>query len=356
MKKLKVLLADDSIVYRKIITKAVELTNLAVVDDVATNGNLAIEKLKTSAYDVVLLDVNMPELDGIETLKIIKKNWNKTPVIMISGFGGKDAYITIKALELGALDFIVKPLEENYDKNMEIVMNYLKVLFNQIHMEKSRTNKFSDKNHINKNNFKNNFKNKVNKFDLVVIASSTGGPIALENLLKGLSEDFNKKVLIVQHMPPDFTRVLAESLDKISAIKVVEGNDFDKVRSGLAIIAPGGHHMTIDKKGSQFNIRINSDKYINGVRPSADVLFKSIAKKYKGSNILSIILTGMGSDGLDGIRELKENCNCYCITQSERTCVVYGMPRCIEEEGLSDESIDLDKIADRIQQIIRFGS
>ena len=190
--------------------------------------------------------------------------------------------------------------------------------------------------------------------DLIVIASSTGGPIALDTVFGQLPADINVPILVVQHMPPEFTNVLAQTLNKKYNLEVKEGSDGDKVKPGRAIIAPGGKHMVVSSaKGFGNEIHLLDTPYVNGVRPSADVLFHSVAKEYKGKNVLAVVLTGMGSDGTQGIREMKEECNCYCITQSENTCVVYGMPKCVYEAGLSDEVGDLKEIAFRMYQIVR---
>jgi two-component system chemotaxis response regulator CheB len=366
MHKLKVLLVDDSSVYRNIIKNAVEATGLAEVGNVASNGALAIERMEINNYDVVLLDVNMPQMDGIQALEIIKRKWNKTPVIMISGTGGKQAEITIKALEKGAMDFIVKPAEENYNKNMEIVKNHLKVLFAQIKIENKRFTDFKiTENNVMKKEIKNEaktefkktvIKNSISPVDIILIASSTGGPVALEKIFQGFGHDFRKKILVVQHMPPDFTKVLAETLDKKSLIKFCEANNNQIIRSGMAVIASGGYHLEIKKDVGQYIALNTKGDFVKGVRPSADVLFRSVARELNNEKILVIILTGMGSDGVDGLKELKQKQSCYCITQSEKSCVVYGMPRAVDEAGLSDERLDIEDIPKRMQEIIKYGS
>jgi len=190
--------------------------------------------------------------------------------------------------------------------------------------------------------------------DLVVIASSTGGPTALDTVFGQLPLDINVPILIVQHMPPEFTGVLAQTLCKKYNLDVKEAADGDKVEPGRILIAPGGMHMTVSSsKGFGNEIRLLDTPYVNGVKPSADVLFHSVAKEYKGKGVLAIVLTGMGNDGTKGIREMKAECNCYCITQSESSCVVYGMPKCVYEAGLSDEVGELKEIAFRMYQIIR---
>jgi len=351
MDKLRVLIVDDSALYRKILIQAVTKTNLSQKIETASNGLLALEFLKKETFDVVLLDIIMPEMDGITTLKTIIKAYPNISVIMISSSGGKNAKVTIQALEIGALDFIAKPLDESYEKNMEIIKNLLRNLFITIK---------------NKNNFSEVIKNPLNinkpinksfsNIDLILIASSTGGPTALENIFSSIKNKIDKPILVVQHMPPNFTKALSLSLNKKSNTAVMEAYDGADIPLSGAIIAKGGFHMIVSKGvSSKKIIRLISSDYVNGVRPSADVLFKSVSREYPRANILSIILTGMGSDGMEGIKELKASCNCHCICQSEKSCVVYGMSRSVIESGLCDEILDLDKIAMKIEKIVSEG-
>ncbi|HHU63035.1 MAG TPA: chemotaxis protein CheB [Clostridiales bacterium] len=185
----------------------------------------------------------------------------------------------------------------------------------------------------------------------VLIASSTGGPKALDAIIPQLSPRLQAYVLVVQHMPKGYTQSLAQSLDNKSKVSVREGAHGHMLQPGEVIIAPGGFHMGIVKnKRGRYYLRLYDDKPINGVKPSADALFEEASRVCVGENILAVILTGMGSDGYRGVQALKE-VGCYCITQSEETCVVYGMPRRVEEAGLSDEILDLDKIAMRINYL-----
>lgn len=191
----------------------------------------------------------------------------------------------------------------------------------------------------------------ANGFDVLLIASSTGGPTALEVVLTGLNEHLDKPVLIVQHMPPNFTKIFAKALNQKCKLEVLEGSDGESLKNGRAIIAPGDFHMFL--KGAYNNIKIGLDQSgpVNCVRPAADVLFKSAAEIFAGRKVLAVVLTGMGSDGTNGVRELKEKCDCYCITQSESSCTIYGMPRSVYEAGLSDEVLDLKLIAGRITEL-----
>jgi len=200
-----------------------------------------------------------------------------------------------------------------------------------------------------------NMEKKVGEFyraDLVLIASSTGGPDALKVICSELTEEVQRPFLVVQHMPPDFTGALARSLNKKSGLTIEEAKDGDVLEKGKMLIAPGGAHMILSANGIKKTVHMINAPYVNGVRPSADVLFRSVAENWVGSNVLAVILTGMGSDGVAGVEILKKKCNCYCITQSESTCVVYGMPKSVFEAGLSDEAVDLQHIAMRIKQLV----
>jgi two-component system chemotaxis response regulator CheB len=188
--------------------------------------------------------------------------------------------------------------------------------------------------------------------DLILIASSTGGPVALETIFKELTKEIQIPILVVQHMPREFTNVLAQTLNKKCALTVEEAKEGEVISKGRILIAPGGVHMTVTSVGSLRKVHLRNSPYVNGVRPAADVLFKSIAQNYPGSRVLTVILTGMGSDGLAGVEELKKNCNCYCMTQSKDSCVVYGMPKSVFEAGLSDEIVELQDIAMRLKQLV----
>ncbi|MFZ5985943.1 MAG: chemotaxis-specific protein-glutamate methyltransferase CheB [Bacillota bacterium] len=365
MEKLRVLIVDDTVIYRKILSQAVESTGMAVVSHTASNGLIAVEWMEQQDVDVVLMDVFMPEMDGIEALKKIKALHPQVDVIMISSESTSSAKMTVEALELGAMDFILKPSGTSPDKNMEKIASQLKILFTQIKIKRFTllTAKKEQETPLKKTAFAGakrqaGIEDKVSKagqllrVDLVLIASSTGGPMALEKVCSDFKSGFRAPILVVQHMPPRFTKLLAESLDKKSKLSVAEGSEGTTVKNGYMIVAPGGMHMRVKKsEGSEVLIETVESPHVNGVRPAADVLFDSVAEVYEGKNILAVILTGMGSDGMKGVIKLKKKCNCYCITQSEDSCVVYGMPRSVFEAGFSDEVADIDDISKRIQEI-----
>jgi len=398
VEKLKVLVVDDSVIYRRIISEAVAATNIAEVKHSASSGYLALERLQHGKYDVVLLDVNMPEIDGWETLKRIKANWPELSVIMVSASGSEKIKITSEFSINAVEDFVIKPLEDKFSRNIDILKSNLLLMFQKINMKRSSNhvvpkdkvskydvskdtalkdfvldNAFSKRETGRGRSFKLNYrkeldtkiKNDLNSkdlskrltgVDLLLVASSTGGPSALEKLFVSFSENISVPLLIVQHMPPKFTNVLAKSLDKKTNIFFEEAQEGDIIKPGHGIVAPGGMHMMVITDGALKKVVLSKSEYVNGVRPAADVLFKSVAQEYQGARILALILTGMGCDGLEGVRELKEKCFCYCITQSEKNCVIYGMPRCVFEAGLSDEELDVEDMAERIQYIIEHGS
>jgi two-component system chemotaxis response regulator CheB len=364
--KLKVLIVDDSLIYRKILAAAVDSTGLATASQTASNGVIALERLAQQHFDVVLLDQLMPELTGLETLAVIKDKYPDLAVIMISDCTKENATVTVRALEMGALDFILKPSDASPDRNMEIIKNHLHILFAQVKIKRSTANvtKSLVRDHGRQESepskkpafARDRKKTKLKKVDLTVIATSTGGPVALEQICSLLTPDIKKPILVVQHMPPEFTRVLAESLSRKCLLPVSEGSEGAPVNDGEIVIAPGGYHMVVrGLDDCRRIIRLEETAFVNGVRPAADVLFRSVADTYSGMDILAVILTGMGNDGTAGVNELKQKCNCYCITQSEATCTIYGMPKSICDAGLSDETVDLENIAKRMQQIALVG-
>ena len=372
MAKLKTLVVDDTIIYRKVLSQAVEDTGLCEIPKTAPNGAIALDWLKQRPFDVVLLDVFMPEMDGLETLKRIKLYYPHIDVIMICSDGSESVKNTMKALELGALEFILKPVGDDIDRNIASITRMLKILFAQIQIRQMSGraaepqinspqtavthNQLLKKRPIfSKEAVEKPVKQKRtwHQADLVLIASSTGGPVALETLLSGIPHELSIPMLIVQHMPKHFTRVLAQTLDLKSPLTVREAVNEEEVNTSGVIIAAGGLHMSVRQIGGKKKIQLLDTPYVNGVKPAADVLFESVADVYQGHRILVVILTGMGSDGTIGIARLKEKCEVHCIVQNEETCIVYGMPRSVNEAGFADESLPIDQIAERITA---FGS
>ncbi len=365
LQRLKVLLVGDDAIHKIDISEAINCTGIGKVVHSSSNGNLALEWLMHSEANVVVLDAIIDGQSSIDILKSIKSQYNYMEVIMINDETPRSMEITLEGLKCGAFDFIQK--KSDFGSLSNAAMNQLMVLFTQIIIKQTHlSNNQADFAGIEiKNSTVMEEKperetkstiTRVNKFnpllwdkaELILIAASTGGPAALQVLCKMFPEDFARPILIVQHMPAKFTRALAESLDRKCALSVEEARDGEIIEKEKILIAAGGIHSIVEKKGHDNIIRLKSGSPVNGVRPAADVLFKSCAQSYAGKNVLVVILTGMGNDGLEGLRAIKNNCNCYCMVQSEKTCVVYGMPRCVHEAGLADEVVDLHKIGARL--------
>ncbi len=337
--------------------EAINSTEYGTIERVASNIDIAFEWLKQCSVDVVLLDIAIIRSKGFEHIKVLKDNFPGIEVIMLSNNDPDSPEITLEALRTGAMDFIQKPPEKDLAGHRAEFVSHFDTLFSQIILKKfsevsetppARPKEAED---ISKGGLqKAELRGHV---DLVLIASSTGGPVALDAVFSALSPDIRVPILVVQHMPPGFTNLMAQAFRKKYGVNTMEARENDVVSAGKILIAPGGRHMSLEcSEGNGRLVRLLDTETVNGVKPSADVLFKSVAESCKGMNILAIILTGMGNDGTGGVTELKRGCNCYCITQSEETCVVYGMPKCVYEAGFSDETADLKDIPFRIQQIL----
>lgn len=331
---IKLLVVDDSAFMRRIIVDLVdELEGIEVVG-IARNGLDALEVIPKLRPDIITLDVEMPKLNGIETLKEIKKLYD-IPVIMLSSLTGMD--ITIEALQIGAIDFIEKPTDLHADLNdLKIELN------NKI---KSSLKKGPVSSLIK--NFVPECKTTNNRISAVVIGASTGGPKALVSLISKIPKDLNIPIFIVQHMPKGFTTSFAARLDKESKVNVVEAVDGMKIENGRVYLAPGDFHMTL-KNGK---ISLNTGEKLHGVRPAVDYLFNSAAETY-GDGLLAIILTGMGKDGANGMQTVKSHCG-YNIAQNEESCVVYGMPASAVAKGVVNEILSLDDISINMNKMIR---
>jgi two-component system chemotaxis response regulator CheB len=329
---IKVLVVDDSALMRRIISDLLTEDPSLQVIGTASNGVMALQKIEALNPDVVTLDVEMPVMDGLTTLKLIMQQ-KPLPVIMLSSLTQAGSEITIKALQEGAVDFVPKP-SGNISLDLKKVQNELIAKV-----------KIASCARIHKSLVKKNIPGLFSSFQkkkepdfprtLVLIGTSTGGPKALNELLPKFPVDLPAAILIVQHMPAGFTRSLAERLDQNSAIHVKEAEDKEIVVAGTAYIAPGGYHLQV-RQNSDCTIRLHLDESdpINGHRPSVDALMLS-ASKIKGHNIVGVILTGMGRDGCEGICALKEK-GAYVIAEDETTAVVYGMPKAVVEAQVVD--------------------
>lgn len=348
MSQINVLVVDDSAFMRKIISNNLESDPGIKVIGRAKNGQDAVEKVTRLKPDVVTMDIEMPVLDGLHALGYIMSEC-PTPVIMLSAQNPKHADGTITAFQYGAVDFILKP-SGNVSPDLE------KIRMELIHKVKAAARvDVSKLTFIDEKDKKEEVRHhkKIITDKIVIIGSSTGGPRALQQVIPFLPSKFNAAVLVVQHMPPGFTKSLSERLNTQSRIRVKEARDGDIVEHGTALIAPGDFHMIVEQQ--QINgrlrevIKLTKSKKVQGVRPSVDVLLDSIVPIY-GDSCIGVILTGMGSDGANGIEKLK-SAGGLTIAEAESTCVVYGMPKSVIERNLADYVLPIDKIAEGITQI-----
>lgn len=369
---LQVLVVDDTIVYRRVLSTVIESIPGCTLAGTAPNGKIALDKLKSMPVDVMLLDVEMPVLDGLSTLEVMRREHPDIGVIMISGANENAAGITIKALERGALDFIPKPDGPNMEASQAQLVAHIRRLVQHFHTQRmlktarrpasgapasavtprraatvSETTPAAPVSPPPTRPGK-----RPAKIEVVAIGVSTGGPNALKEVIPKLPADLNVPVLLVQHMPPLFTKSLADSLNRNSAMQVQEARDGDSVAPNTVLIAPGGKHMVVrrDDAGS-YVVALNENPPEHNCRPSVNVLFRSVAT-YFGGKVLSVVMTGMGEDGCEGVRVMKRQ-GCISLTQAESSCVVYGMPRAVVEAGLSDEQVPLGQLAERIERMVR---
>jgi two-component system chemotaxis response regulator CheB len=336
---MKVLVVDDSALIRLRVSEILRNAGFEVFT--AKDGLDALEKVAKFDPDVITLDVNMPNMDGLRMLERLMKEKPK-PVIMLSSLTHEGARETIEALRLGALDFIPKPsggIEEIADELIRKITMVVKVSPNIIRLQNLRRLKGE----VVRRNWKANGV-------CVIVGSSTGGPSALEHVIPRLPEDFPAPVFIVQHMPPNFTKQLADRLNEISEIEVKEAEDNERVRNGVAYIAPGGMHMKLRRALSVVRIKVFDGLPVNNVKPSVDVTADSVAQVY-GSKAVGVILTGMGEDGARGMKRIHD-LGGKVIACSEDTCVVFGMPKAAIEIGAVDSIKPLYEIAEEIARFV----
>ncbi|WP_432400527.1 protein-glutamate methylesterase/protein-glutamine glutaminase [Wukongibacter sp. M2B1] len=349
MSKIKVLIVDDSAFMRKILSDIVSSHPDIDVISTAKNGEEAIKKIQKDKPDVVTLDVEMPIMDGLSALKKIMDDY-PVPVLMLSSLTKEGADSTIKALQYGAVDFIAKPsniFKINVDDMRSHLIDKI-IIASKLKLRKNLLYKSNTSGVARRRNQGTNRtvlrKGKIRK--VVAIGTSTGGPRALQNVLPHIPKDIDAAFVIVQHMPPGFTKSLANRLDSISEISIKEAEHNDILLPGHAYIAPGSEHMEVVKEGDNFIIKLNKDSPVSGHRPSVDVLMNSLAKTGV-KNIVGVILTGMGSDGAAGLKNLKSN-SAYIIAQDEESCVVFGMPKSTIKLGVVDKVLPIDDISDEI--------
>lgn len=364
---MRLLIVDDTALYRKLLSDAAsQLTGVEIAGAVGS-GPLALARLAAEPIDLVLLDVFMPEMNGPEVLEKIRRDYPKVAVVMISGATGADAAITINALANGALDFIPKPQTTSFAEGMSRLRGQLQQVVNLVKLRRLSSGApvtprpaapgvAGSPTAVAVPAAPVTARRRVlppAALDLLLIGVSTGGPRTLQDLLPGLPADFRLPVVIVQHMPPLFTRTLAEQLDKVCNLHVSEAKDGESLQPGRILIAPGGRHLEIyrDTSGGLLT-RLTDAAPVNSCRPAVDVLFNS-ASQCGLRGVISLILTGMGEDGANGVATLKTAIPTWSIAQDEATCVIYGMPQAVVRRQLEDEVLPLPAIAPRLNELVR---
>jgi len=367
-KDLRVLVVDDTILYRKVITDVLsELPGMVVVGS-AHNGKIALEKIAELEPDLLTLDIEMPVMDGLEVLRRMAKDAPQVGAIMLSAYTREGSEMTLKALELGAFDFIPKPHTKSLQENRvelkkafaPMIKAFVRLMEVRRILKGKQTNghqKVAGRVPAESAKGTKPFSSpqRIAQSKIVTVGISTGGPVALARFLPEIPGNMGVPLLIAQHMPPVFTESLARNLDRRCAITVKEAADGEKIEPNTAYIAPGGKQMKVanDVFKSGKIIRITNDPPENGCKPSADYLFRSVAEHF-GSSATGVIMTGMGSDGTKGLQQMKEE-GAYIIAQDEASSVVFGMAKKPVEMGIVDIVVPLDQIAGQIRRTVPKG-
>jgi len=364
---------------RNLISRIVESAEGLTLAGKAMNGKFALEKIPKLNPDIMVLDLEMPEMNGIEFLKERKKRNIEIPVVILSSVAKKGAEVTMEALSLGAVDFIMKPSDTNVMDLTEIADHIVNTLlaYGRKYKSGSDTGRslpgsfrsavaeppvrrkisaetiFPSVRPAGNNHFAPPSANReeTKRVEIVVIGISTGGPNALREVFKNIDPDLKVPILVVQHMPAGFTEEFARSLDRICPLSVKEAATGDLLSPGRVLIAPGSAHLKVERKRLAVIAALEESEVVNGHRPSADVLFASTNEAY-GGNVLGVIMTGMGKDGARELGTLY-NRGAVTIGQDEESSIVYGMPKVAYESGYVDYQLPLAEIAPKISEIVR---
>jgi two-component system chemotaxis response regulator CheB len=356
--KIRVLVVDDAVVMRRLISEALSKDPAIEVVGTAPNGRIALAKVDQLSPDILTLDVEMPELDGVQTVRALRKTRPQLPVIMFSTLTQRGALTTLEALSAGASDYVTKPANvgsvlESMSRLQEELVPKIKALCRRraglplappvsppVVAIPVRTSPAAPV----------VLQRRPEPVEVLCIGTSTGGPNALVDLFGGIPAGFPVPVLIVQHMPPLFTQMLAERLGKGGRLRFTEGAEGQPVLPGHVYIAPGGRHMEVVRRSGAAFIRLHDGPPENSCRPAVDVLFRSVAACYGGRS-LAVILTGMGQDGLRGCEVLRR-AGARIVIQDEASSVVWGMPGAVAQAGLYDRMLPLPMIASEINRSV----
>lgn len=351
---IRVMIIDDSSVVRRAVTEALSHDPDISIVGTASNGKIALQRIAQWSPEVLILDLEMPEADGFELLRALRVDFPKIRTIMFSSATQRGAVQTIEALSLGASDYVAKPTTTHPGGYSEAVRQVAAELIPKIkqfrpHPAWTKPLQKGAK-QVEELTVERVLRSAPQTVGIVAIGVSTGGPAALSKLIPELSKDFPVPIVIVQHMPPVFTRMLAERLQQGEGVKVVEGVEGMILEPGTAYIAPGNYHMAVRQKEGRVFLAMNQEPPVNYCRPSVDVLFRSVAEVYR-EETLGIIMTGMGQDGLNGIRAMKSK-GAIIFAQDQASSVVWGMPSFVVREGLADCVLPLDEMRGAIEDCV----
>jgi two-component system chemotaxis response regulator CheB len=344
--RIRVLVVDDSVVIRRLVTHALEEDPMLDVVGTASNGSIALQRIPQLNPDILTLDIEMPEMDGIETLRRIRREYPQMRVVMFSTLTERGAAATLEALTLGADDYVTKASNEgSLDRSLarlrEELVPKLKQFFHLPRQSEARSR--PEPAHFKGAQL---LQSTPVRPKVVVIGISTGGPTALGAILPELPAGFPLPVLVVQHMPPLFTRLLAERLHSTCRLPVEEARQGERVGAGKILIAPGDFHLKVASSGGAVRVCLDQSPPLNSCRPAVDALFASIGEVYGGAAI-AVIMTGMGQDGLRGVEILKAQ-GASVLAQDEASSVVWGMPGAVVNAGLADRVLPLDQVVPEI--------
>jgi len=360
--RIRVLIVDDSVVIRRLVTQALELDPLIEVVGVASNGAIGLQRIPQMNPDLITLDIEMPDMDGLEMLRRIRREYPKLRVIMFSTLTERGAAKTFEALSLGADDYVAKvsnegSLDRSLDRLRDEMLPKIKQFFrlpspnwNTARLELKQSPASSPARHQT-TSAQNESRLQPR---VLVIGVSTGGPTALGTILPGLPSGFPLPVLVVQHMPALFTRLLADRLNATCSLPVAEATQGVLVEPGKILIAPGDFHMKVESSGNGVSVLLDQSPRLNSCRPAVDALFASTGEVYGGA-VLAVILTGMGQDGLRGTEILKAQ-GAKVLAQDEASSVVWGMPGAIVGAGLADRVLPLNEVMPEILRVTGDGS
>ena len=345
---IRVMLCDDSATMRRLIKKAIEHDPSIRVVAQAKNGEDALRQIEIANPDAVILDVEMPVMDGIDTAKGIRKKNRTLPIIMFSSLTSRGAEATLDALQAGANDFCTKPTSAGHvDEAIKQVRRQLvpKLIAWATKKKKAEHSKATFATPIEKRPIGLTGKS-LSSVSAIAIGVSTGGPAALAEIFSKVPSGFKVPFVVVQHMPPVFTGLLAERLSGQTGHDVIEGVDGQPLTAGQIVIAPGDYHLVIKRQGTQVITCLNQNPQENSCRPAVDPLFRSVAECY-GRTALGVVLTGMGQDGTNGAEKIKALGGSVFV-QDEASSVVWGMPRKVYESGFADQMLSLEELGDVI--------